>query len=69
MKFMCMIAFYSTNIYCTLKQIAPIIRTQSSQILLHLERVQMQSNSVDCGVYVVAFKLIYAIKTPAASCQ
>ena len=54
--------------YYTLKQIASILRTPSSQILLHLERVQMQSNSVDCGVYVIAFLTDLCYGKDPASC-
>ena len=39
----------------TLKQIAAIIQTKPPKIQLHLERVQMQPNSIDSGVYAVAF--------------
>ena len=46
--------------YFTLKQVASILHAPSSQILLHLERVQMQSNSVNCAVYAIAFLTDYA---------
>ena len=41
--------------YHTLKQIAAILQIKSPKIQVHLEKVQMQSNSIDCGVYAVAF--------------
>ena len=55
--------------YYTLKQIASILHAPSSQILLHLERVQMQSNSVDCGVYAIAFLTDLCYGKDPASCR
>ena len=49
--------------------IASIVQAKSSQILLHLERVQMQLNSVDCGVYAIAFLTDLCYGKDPASCQ
>ena len=38
-----------------MKQIAAIVKSNSHQITLFLEKVQSEINSVDCGVYALAF--------------
>jgi len=42
-------------IYYLLKQIAAILHSKSSKINLQLERVQRKIDTVDCGVYAIAF--------------
>lgn len=41
--------------YYSLKQIAAILHSKSHKINLHLERVQRQIGTVDCGVFAIAF--------------
>ena len=41
--------------YFVLKQVAAIVRSRSNKVTMHLERVQFQRNSQDCGVYAIAF--------------
>ena len=41
--------------YHVLKQIAAILHSSAHEINLKLEKVQFQTNSVDCGVYAIAF--------------
>ena len=41
--------------YHTLKQNAAITNSWSVQIQIYLEKVQMQANSNECGVYATAF--------------
>ena len=53
----------------TLKQIAAILQTKSPKIQLHLEKVQMHSSSIDCGVYVVAFLTDLCYGKDPASCR
>ena len=55
--------------YHTLKQIAAIVQTKSPKIKLHLERVQMQSNSIDCGVYALAFSTDLCYGKDPATCR
>ena len=62
-------SIYMKPTHCTLKQIASTLHAPSSQIILHLERVQMQSNSVDCGVYAIAFLSDLCYGKDSASCQ
>ena len=37
------------------EQIASILRSNNKQIQLHIEMVQFQTNSVDCGLFAIAF--------------
>ena len=37
------------------EQIASILRSNKKQIQLHIEMVQFQTNSVDCGLFAIAF--------------
>ena len=46
--------FHSTT-YATKKQIASIILTKSNQIQLKIGMTQFQENSLDCGIYAIAF--------------
>ena len=46
--------FHSTT-YTTKKQIASILRTRSFCVKLQIGMTQFQENSVDCGVYAIAF--------------
>ena len=49
-------SFFSTKpTYLVLKQVAAIVKSRSNKITMHLERVQFQKNSQDCGVYAIAF--------------
>lgn len=47
--------FSSQPTYYTMKQIAAIVKSNSHQISLFLEKVQGQRNSFDCGIYAIAF--------------
>ena len=38
-----------------MKQIAAIVKSRSHQISLFPEKVQSQKNSIDCGIYAIAF--------------
>ena len=55
--------------YNTLKQIASIAQCKTSTIELNLERVQVQRNSTDCGVYAIAFLTDLCHGKDPASCQ
>ena len=46
--------FHSTT-YIMKKQIASIMHTKSAQITLRIGQTQIQENSLDCGVYAIAF--------------
>ena len=46
--------FHSTT-YATKKQIASILHTKSYQVKLQIAMTQFQENSLDCGVYAIAF--------------
>ena len=55
--------------YYVLKQIASIIKSQSRQIHLQLERVQCQRNNIDCGIYAVAYMTdLYHRGNPSSFC-
>ena len=47
--------YSSKPTYYIMKQIAAIVKSKSHQISLFLEKVQSQKNSIDCGVYAIAF--------------
>ena len=47
--------FFTKPTYLVLKQVAAIVKSRSSRITMHLERVQFQKNSYNCGVYALAF--------------
>ena len=46
--------FPSVN-YDIKERIASILKSKKKQIQLHIERVQSQTNSVDCGLFAIAF--------------
>ena len=46
--------FHSTT-YATKKQIASILHTRSPQVKIQIGMTQFQENSLDCGVYAIAF--------------
>ena len=52
-----------------MKEIAAIVQAKLSKIKLHLERVQMQSNSTDCGVYALAFLTDLCYGKDPATCH
>jgi len=47
--------FATQPTYHVLKQIATLVHSSASKVNLKLEKVQLQTNSVDCGVYVITF--------------
>ena len=47
--------YSSKPTYYTMKQIAAIVKSKSHQISLFLAKVQSQKNSIDCGIYAIAF--------------
>ena len=47
--------FATQPTYHVLKQIAAIVHSSAPEVNLKLEKVQFQTNSVDCGVYAIAF--------------
>ena len=55
--------------YHVLKQIAAIVQSRSSRINLHLEKVQFQRNSVDCGIYAITFITDLCYGKDPATCQ
>ena len=48
-------SLFSNPNYCIIKQISSIIQSRSPKVQLFLEKVQFQQNSIDCGVYAIAF--------------
>ena len=62
-------SLFSKPNYCIIKQISSIIKSRSSKLQLFLERVQFQQNSIDCGVYAIAFMTDLCYKLdPANRC-
>jgi len=55
--------------YITLKQISSIAQCKSSTIQLNLNKVQVQRNSVDCGVYAIAYLTDLCHGKDPASCK
>ena len=48
-------SMYLRPTFCTLKQIASIVKSKQTQLKIFLERVQCQKNTVDCGIYAIAY--------------
>ena len=46
---------YLRPTFCTLKQIASIVKSKQIQLKIFLERAQCQKNKVDCGIYAIAY--------------
>ena len=47
--------FATQHTYHVVEQIAAILHSSAPEINLKLEKVQFQTNTVDCGVYAIAF--------------
>ena len=60
---------YLKPTYHTLRQISSIIKSMYSQINVFLEKVQYQKNSVNCGIFAVAFLTDLCHQLDPASCQ
>ena len=48
-------SLYHSTTYFTKKQIASILHTKAHQVKLQIGMTQFQDNSLDCGVYAIAF--------------
>ena len=55
--------------YCIIKQITSILRSRHHQVQLLLEKVQFQRNTVDCGVYAIAFLTDLCHKIDPSACR
>ena len=55
--------------YYIIKQITSILRSRHHQVQLLLEKVQFQQNTVDCGVYAIAFLTDLCHKIDPSTCR
>ena len=55
--------------YYIIKQITSILRSRCHQVKLLLEKVQYQRNTVDCGVYAIAFLTDLCHKINPSTCH